>query len=503
MHILLKYVFLIFFCTTTHLGLSQAKLDSKSLQEDFSILSDLMIGISPNLKMSQKVQLDSITKEKLKELENYSMTSLDFLNFYSEIDFSAVNGLDEHASLFLNKKDLKIMLEGEHLFPIPIKIIGKRLVVNSEKAVIPYGSFIDSINGEYVGDLLQEFNPDSNTFRTRRMEQQFPFSYVIKKGKYKTFKISYSQSEDKCQTTKLNGIGLDSLFIINKKETIYPLDKERLDKLINTSYFAKQDAYYLQLNSFSWDKDAGKGFFRGLRSDVKNFEKTFDPIFDDIAEKKAKHLIIDLRYNTGGNIRIPATFYSYIAKKNFIEQALIQIPDFVFPHKERIVMVGTGRDSVQREKQVDKFIKKYQRHFEESDSSYLWEYIKKKERQPKKNAFQGKVYLLVGGYSVSASSIFTALFKSEQGGTIVGEQLGGSHHDITAGTSLTYLLPNTKIKVEMPLMLCTYSEEVHKNVPERKILPDVQLSEKEYYNYVLHKKDPELEKVLELINTDK
>jgi hypothetical protein len=91
------------------------------------------------------------------------------------------------------------------------------------------------------------------------------------------------------------------------------------------------------------------------------------------------------------------------------------------------------------------------------------------------------------------------MFKSQNRGLVVGEELGGSHHAITAGKTLTYVLPNTRIKVTVPLMIVNFSKELYQAVPELKVRPDLELSFEEAYRYFINEEDAVLEKTLELI----
>ncbi len=78
--------------------------------------------------------------------------------------------------------------------------------------------------------------------------------------------------------------------------------------------------------------------------------------------------------------------------------------------------------------------------------------------QPHKQAYQGEVSLLISGSTGSAAAYFTALFKSQNRGAIIGEPIGGTHDNITAVKKIPYILPNTKIKTTMPIGILKCSE---------------------------------------------
>jgi len=217
-----------------------------------------------------------------------------------------------------------------------------------------------------------------------------------------------------------------------------------------------------------------------------------------MAELAVEHLIIDLRFNQGGNVKIPGLLYSYLAQEAFNESLLLKIQNFDIPHVEHLNKIE-GQENI-TSKDVAQFIKKMQKEFKKkNDSTELWTLSENEVKQPKKSSFDGNVYLLVGGRSLSASSYFTALFKSHERGMIIGEQMGGSYRSLTAGKMLTYQLPNTKIELAAPIMVVDFADELYQKIDEEKITPDLIFSDDETYQYFLEKKDLEMERVFQLI----
>ena len=253
-------------------------------------------------------------------------------------------------------------------------------------------------------------------------------------------------------------------------------------------YFKNSDSYYIQLNSFFGNEP--------VKNLYSTFNKQFSSIFRKIRKKKAKHLIIDLRYNRGGDILIPALFYSYIAKEDFNEYISVKIPDFEFPHKDLIIKIENT--SVDQEA-VENFINQIKKPFIKNKDFYEQVFVNNVKRVKKKKSYKGKVYLLVGGRTFSAAAYYTALFKNSKRGLIVGEQVGGSHHEITGGKIIEYTLPNTKIGIRIPIALMKFSQELETNIPEKKINPIVQITGDAKYQYFLKKEDWDLHAVLKII----
>lgn len=467
---------------------SQEKLSQEALKEDLDLLRNIVIGTSSKLEKKDIATIDSIIAIKKNQLSDSSLTAVSFLNFIT--DLCIKTKFDEHASTSLNKDSLKMLISGEVLFPLPVKIIDTFLVVNSDSTVIPYGSIIHSINGETALSILMDWTDGcTNSFLKRRFERTFSLTYLLKKGKNKQYDITYSvpAHPNKILQQTLAGINTETF---NRYNRVYPLHKDALKNGLNTKYYAAQQTYLIQLNAFT---------LKGKAANSKKFNRVFRKVFRQISKTDAKKLIIDLRYNGGGNVRFPAILYSYIAKETFVEDVHLSMPDFDLPHKHLIEKIS--RDSVTKEKEVDKLIKKISKHFDKNeDGQYSWNFIKKHQYKPQKYNFDQSVSLLIGGNTCSASSYFSALFKSNNRGTIIGTTIGCSHHAITGGKTLTYVLPNSKIQVTIPIMTVNFSKDLYAAVPEKKIIPNKTLSSEKKYQYFLDRKDFELEHILSTSN---
>ena len=71
---------------------------------------------------------------------------------------------------------------------------------------------------------------------------------------------------------------------------------------------------------------------------------------------------------------------------------------------------------------------------------------------PKENSFLGDLVVLTNPNSFSASSDFIGMLKSSNIGTTIGQTPGGNPHQVTAWIMPTLQLPNTKIKVVIPIV---------------------------------------------------
>jgi C-terminal processing protease CtpA/Prc len=120
------------------------------------------------------------------------------------------------------------------------------------------------------------------------------------------------------------------------------------------------------------------------------------------------------------------------------------------------------------------------------------------EQKPDNNHFSGKLYVLINGASGSMASVVSSLLKANQRAIFIGEESGGT---MEGNTSLAYarlLLPNTKIRVEVPLTKTVHHVDFVKGrgvFPDYSVVPEIE--------DVMNGIDTELNFTLELIASKK
>lgn len=478
-------------------GWAQETFTPKLLQEDLSHLKEILLGVSPKLTEDDRQWISDLVAFQKKELEEKSLNSMEFFNFLAEIDFQTK--FDEHASMSISEEVLMPLLEKSKLFPLPLKILANRVLVNSEDAAIPFGSVLHSINGVPMDTLFKSFTRKyEDTFIQKRLESTFSFIYLLKKGSPALFHIEYTQpsTHGKRAVTELEGLDLEA-YRERFQQKIYPVNKDQLTQLTHAHYFPKDHTFYLQLNSFSWDMDAPKSFLNFFRGDSQKFDQLFKALFKEISSLEVENLILDLRFNGGGNVMVPGILFKYLAKEAFHESVWAEVPDFDIPEAELISEIGSKR--VKDPKKVGKYLQRLSKRFQREDSTFIWPVIENEVTHPHPFAFKGNVYVLVGGRSASASAYFAALFKANQRGTIVGEVMGGDYQSLTAGEIFTYQLPHTKIELETPIMVVNFSEELSQKIEGNRIQPDVRVPSDDAFQYFLSKKDIEVAHIMKQV----
>jgi C-terminal processing protease CtpA/Prc len=94
-----------------------------------------------------------------------------------------------------------------------------------------------------------------------------------------------------------------------------------------------------------------------------------------------------------------------------------------------------------------------------------------------KNHFDGNVYILQGGYTFSASTLFTSPLINQNNVTIIGEETGGGFYGNSAILIPTIKLPNSKLLFRLPL----YRMVMDKTRPKgRGVVPDILVEPNSY-----------------------
>jgi hypothetical protein len=116
-----------------------------------------------------------------------------------------------------------------------------------------------------------------------------------------------------------------------------------------------------------------------------------------------------------------------------------------------------------------------------------------------KNRFNGKSYVLIGGNSFSATTLFTNSIIKQNNVLVVGEETGGGSYGNTAWLIPDVKLPETKLQFRLPLFRLVMDKNQIKT--GHGILPE--LEAKPTVDAIRRNADYKMDKVMELIRLDK
>jgi len=215
------------------------------------------------------------------------------------------------------------------------------------------------------------------------------------------------------------------------------------------------------------------------------YKKFYRRSFRLLADNKIGNLVIDLRYNTGGNIHNMDYLVSCIVDQRFgyrYERLRHTRMGPYFNWKASLIKGLTWMrynlsPGYGCKRQGDLRI-------------HTWN-VKPRKR----DNFNGKVLVLTNGWSFSSASMCASFLKNRSHAITIGTETGGNEAGNCGGGYPKLILPNTKFKIRFPLYHLRY--DIGKPDVGRGVLPDYPTPYR--MEDILEKKDLEMEMVYELL----
>jgi hypothetical protein len=188
----------------------------------------------------------------------------------------------------------------------------------------------------------------------------------------------------------------------------------------------------------------------------------FRKAFRLLKEHRIRHLVIDVRSNGGGDAGLSTLLTRYIAKEKF------KLADSLYANNRR--------------SKYSKYIKWQPIYWsmmlavtkKKKDGKYHFHYFEDHYFYPKKkNHFDGDVYIITGGNSFSATTLFAKALQGQKNVTIIGEETGGGAYGNSAWMIPDVVLPNTKIRFRLPRFRLVMDKDLVKE--GRGLMPDVEV----------------------------
>jgi len=372
-------------------------------------------------------------------------------------------------------------------FPLGLKIVDDSTLVitgnsNRRDSVLKRGMTILSINGRTARALIDTMLPlvpidgHSKNFSYQNLSNNFPQFYNSFFQQDTIYQLQYIDYNDQLQQI-----------------TIRPYDPakdtSRFRRPVTTGPFpAEPDLSFRQrrqmaIRSFAIDtahQTAAlriSSFTRGLQSSY------IKKIFRELRRKNISNLIIDVRNNGGGLIRKSLLLTKYIKQEPFIYS------DSVYSAHRKIKTDARVKKKFWNNLGMLLLNKKI------NDSVYVFKYFHHKSYEPQKQTFKGNVYVLTGGFSFSATTMFLSSIKGQQNVTLVGEETGGGYYGNNGVFIPELVLPHTKLQVRLPMYRIVNNKNITKNGSG--VLPDVEV--KATAETIRYNRDPKVEAVHSLI----
>jgi C-terminal processing protease CtpA/Prc len=88
-----------------------------------------------------------------------------------------------------------------------------------------------------------------------------------------------------------------------------------------------------------------------------------------------------------------------------------------------------------------------------------------------RNFFSGDLYLIIGGPTFSAASLFCNTLKGQKNITLIGEETGGGQYSNNGLLLPSVVLPNTGVRIRLPLFRMVPDKNAHPT--GRGVMPDI------------------------------
>ncbi len=414
------------------------KYASEILKEDYSLLRNILETKHPSIYWyTSKDSMNLFFDEGYNSIKD-SMTELQFgwkvlapLTHYIRCGHTSFS-MSNNWNKFIKDKRLPSI-------PLYLKIWGDTIVVtanlNRKDSVLKKGTVVTGINGlrnkEMINRMFSSMVQDGYAYNVnyQRLSSSFPYFHRNIFGITKTYSIQYLDSRGKEQIVKIpyfnpapdtaKKIRPDKPPVKPKK----PTRKQRMEEF--RSLKIDSSTALLVLNTFS--NGHLRTFFR------RSFRK--------MRKSGIKDLVIDLRGNGGGKISNYVLLSKYIRNSKFrVSDTTVAVNNKLGPYSRHI---STG---FWNNLGLKFFTRKHK------DGRYHYGYWERHLVNPKTtNHFNGNVYVLTGGLTFSASTLFCNTVKGQENVKLIGEETGGGWHGNSGVMIPDIILPNTKLRVRLPL----------------------------------------------------
>ncbi|MFN8302735.1 MAG: S41 family peptidase [Saprospiraceae bacterium] len=392
------------------------------------------------------------------------------------IRLAVANVRDGHTSVETPFYD-----DNTEVLPLTVQVIGGKAFIIKDYAgdtLAWRGAEIRAVNGILAGNvivigrLIAFGDGYSDPFRDVSASVFFARNFRLLFGTPKENRVELVWPDGRIETRRLLSRPRKEILALQMVQSANPNQLRAVFRSGDMALFRDTlypDMAILQMGSFPGRHYAG--FYR----------KTFRWL----RQQHIRHLVIDLRYNTGGNLG---------NLEMLLEHILDEPTSYQYERRRRVNMGPYFNTKGKLMKglvwlKLDVF-PGYRHHRKDG--------LKIRQRRIKphrRHNFDGNVYVLTNGWSFSSASMAASFLKYRGGATVIGTETGGSATGNCGGGYPLLVLPHTGIKVRFPLNYVRY--DVGQPNKGRGVLPDWPVEYR--MEDVLQRKDLEMEQVYRIL----
>ena len=323
-------------------------------------------------------------------------------------------------------------LKKKKFLPFSVKIIDFDLFVNqSSISGLKKWDLITSINGVSSSDIIYQILPllPLDGFAVNRkyknLEIYFPvlYSWVFNLKDLNEVEVVSSKglkAKHKLVFEPISGFSANKLLHKRVSNWRFSVDEERA-------------LSYLEISSFNSEL---------LPKDQK-FSSYVKRKFKQLKDKDINNLVLDLRGNEGGAVENMKYLLQYLKTSDYRIYSKLSVNGYLLKDTLSLLFPEDIK-ALDRQKLIVN-----------DETTILNNKLLRKLKEAK-NVFKGNVVILVDGNTFSSASHLVSLLKGQSNIHIIGEETGGNQSFCNAGYTLRAVLPNTKIRVHIPLIRGDY-----------------------------------------------
>ncbi len=440
----MKHLFLITLVTTfLCCGCTNNKTNNLSkgeLIQDYDLFQAIYEKANSGLyKYHSKASIDSLFSSNRKLITNKTTYREFYTILWNVIDFtgSCHNSLNYPDSLDKEISKQKIF------FPLPLKYTADKLYTNIKNENIPLGSELISINGidanKFASTVSKYASTDgrNTTGKYNYIETDWLAFYIyLAYGEQSSFNIKYKAQNKTIKQATLQPLNYKEFVTVYKNRASAKFEKQNRPDY-SYEYIDSLQTGLLTVSTFALGGPKSEGH--------KKYAAFLDSVFISIKSRNVQNLIVDIRGNGGGNDPNDLLLYSYLTRRNFKENRTAYTVFNEVPFKKYFIEEEKGEiPDLEKELKEEHNVLVNGKYYQNQKFNPFW--------KPNKNAFKGKIYLLIDPSVASAGSLFASLVKSDKGTTLIGQETLGGYYGHTGHIPVNYQLPNTKLALRFSIV---------------------------------------------------
>ncbi len=412
-------------------------------------------------------------EQRMTEIEKQIKKPMQANAFFSLLT-SGFQGLGlDHTSISMPENSFRDLLMTNGFFPLPLFFMQGKAYLDYDFLEIPLGTEITHINNKKISDVVPELlnlpkgeleKGDKADINFRSLEDNFPIWYYLKYGIKPIFEVTFiTPNTTKSQKIKLNAI--NSRAVNGRKLKVFSKSSEAYKEDIHYRYLDSLNTLVVSLNTF--------------QADSTKFVQMWDNIAQGCEELKARHLVLDLRQNTGGYMALGGILYGYFIDTPYQDKLLSEVRTLKLVEKNQIVSFNNSPANEQEINNVEDYLrtKFVQTPNERGIYTNKKDFDVSSQITPRPKRINTNIYILVGGNTYSTAVSFSRLMynNKQRQVTFVGEETGSGYYGHTANIMVNYKLPKTGLLFEIPLVHVEFTN-LKKDFPKQSgLIPQIQV----------------------------